>query len=228
MKGLWNNLVGIYGLGLQFGKAGLRIISSGTRFLFRNAADSADVPIRVSRLDVSGDDIVLGSEDTEKLTLSRDGAMADPLIIILPTEKPTDGSILTSAAGEDPGTVRLVFTEPSGTSSNVICDETEFAFGSTGTLAMFTLPAGATIDRVVVIPDEPFDGTPTISIGITGELSKYVPSTAVDLLAVDVGFEVHPFLPPPVAPEDLIATYSAGGSTEGEGRILVYYTPAAV
>lgn len=230
MKSFWTNLVGIYSLSLQFGKQGLKLISDGTSFMFRNAADSADVPVRVSRLDVSGDDIVLGSEEDEKLTVSRDPTQADALQIILPNEKGNDGDLLRVRAGDGPGIMVIETVPPSGSASNVVADTTNFAFGSSGTIVMFDLPEGALYDRSVVHLDEPFDGAPSISIGIAGDLSKYVPATAIDLTYFEpTRFEHHPNeLPPSGGPESLIATYSAGGATEGSGRIVVYYTPAPV
>jgi hypothetical protein len=89
---------------------------------------------------------------------------------------------------------------------------------------MFTLPSGAVITAVRVVVDTPFNGAPSLSVGITGTTSKYMSSTQVDLTAdAKTVFEVEPGEPAPGGAENLIATYAAGGATAGSARILVDY-----
>ena len=103
-------------------------------------------------------------------------------------------------------------------------DTTDLDFDSTSTVAMFHLPANAVVRKVAIVVDAPFDGTPSLSIGVTGELSRYLGSTQVDLTAAaGTVFEVDPALAAVGAAEDLIATYAAAGATQGTARILVSY-----
>jgi hypothetical protein len=89
---------------------------------------------------------------------------------------------------------------------------------------MFTLPPDAVVRRVAVVVDTAFDGTPSLSVGVTGTTSKYMGSTQVDLTAAaGTVFEADPGLDADGSSEDLIATYSAGGATAGAARILVEY-----
>ena len=89
---------------------------------------------------------------------------------------------------------------------------------------MFTLPASNIIPWAQVVIDTPFDGSPSLSVGISGETSKYLSSTQVDLTAAaGTVFEVSPGLPAPGGSEALIATYAAGGATQGSARILIAY-----
>jgi hypothetical protein len=94
-------------------------------------------------------------------------------------------------------------------------------------LALFSTGAGDIIDAIEVIIDTPFDGAPSLSIGVAGTASKYLAATDVDLTqpAATV-FKVHPGLPA-AGIEALIATYAAGGATVGAARLLVHFaTPA--
>jgi hypothetical protein len=86
---------------------------------------------------------------------------------------------------------------------------------------MFTTAAGDVITEIQVIPDPAFNGTPTLSIGIAGTVSKYATATDIDL-AVTAGSIIHPCLPAGGV-EAIIATYAAGGASVGSARILVSY-----
>jgi len=105
-------------------------------------------------------------------------------------------------------------------------DTTSLAFDSTSPVTMFSTGAADIIDEVDVIVDTAFDGTPSLSIGITGSINKYMSATQVDLTAAaTTTFKVCSGLAAQGI-EALIATYAAGGATVGAARINVkYVTP---
>lgn len=218
---LFGTLSNTFKLGIN----GLLLKSTGGKIRARNTSDSADAPLVGSTLEASGDTLTLNEDAASsgadwKLSLSRPVAgMSQDLNFVLPPDYGTAGyALVTDGAGN------LTFASSSAATNLEATDTTDLAFDSTNTVAMFQLPANAVVRLVVVIIDEAFDGTPSLSIGVTGELSRYLGSTQVDLTAAATTiFEVDPGTGAEVTAQDLIATYSAGGATEGAARILVSY-----
>lgn len=209
----------------RLGINGLQLKSTGGKIRSRNAADDADAPLVGSTIEASGDSIVInedaaGAGADFKITISRPGAgMTEDLVLMLPANKGTAGYALTTD-----GNGNLSWASSAAATNLEATDTTDLEFDSTGTVAMFQLPANAVVRLVAIIVDAPFDGTPSLSIGVTGELSRYLGSTQVDLTAAaGTVFEVDPAAAAEATAQDLIATYSAGGATEGAARMLVSY-----
>lgn len=209
----------------RLGINGLQLKSTGGKIRSRNAADDADAPLVGSTIEASGDSIVInedaaGAGADFKITISRPGAgMTEDLVLMLPANKGTAGYALTTD-----GNGNLSWASSAAATNLEATDTTDLAFGSTGTVAMFQLPANALVRLVAIVVDTPFDGAPSLSIGVTGELSRYLDSTEVDLTAAaGTVFEVDPSSAAEGTAQDLIATYSAGGATEGAARMLVSY-----
>lgn len=227
---VWKNLRGTLGNLFGLGLSGPAIKNESGELAVRDAEDTDYAAVRTALVKVYGDDIQLnagaaGSGSDWIMTLRRPSTgMASNLVIVMPPGNPTPGQVL-SVASFSSGVVVLQYTTVSGGPTNIVgVDSTTLAFGSTSPLAMFTKPANAIVSKVRVIPDESFDGTPGLSIGITGQTSKYMASNQNDLTAAaGTVFEVDLGLPPTGGTEDLIATYSAGGASAGSARILVDY-----
>lgn len=219
------DLRGTFSTIIRLGLAGLQLKSVGGKIRARNAADDADAPLVGSTIAASGDSITLnedaaGSGSDYALTLSRPAAgMTQNLTFTLPADYGTAGyAMVTDGAGG------LAFASSAAATNLEATDTTDLAFNSTGTVAMFQLPANAVVRLVAIVIDEAFDGTPSLSIGVTGELSRYLGSTQVDLTyAAGTVFEVDPSAAAEATAQDLVATYSAGGATEGAARMLVSY-----
>lgn len=192
----------------------------------RNKADSADVAVVGSVIAASGDFLELNEDATSagadwKLTLARPATgMTAARTITLPGEAPTAGfALITDAAGQ------LSFSAIAAGSDKIITDTTTLAFGSTSPLTMFNLPANAVVHGISVVIDTAFNGTPSLSIGIAGTVSKYLGSTSVDLTqAATTSFDVEPALASVGSIEAIIATYAAGAATAGSARLLVAYS----
>lgn len=212
----------------RIGLNGVRLRNSSGNLAVRNTADTADASVTASTINVSGDSITINSDagntgTDRSLGLARSASQTTSFTLTFPTTIGSPNQVLQT----DGVSGLLSWVTPSGGSAaGLIVDTTSLAFGSTSPLTLFTLPGNAVIQSVRVIVDTAFNGTPSLSVGITGTTSKYVASNQVDL-ATATTFEIYPSLPANASSENLIATYSAGGATTGSARIEVeYVTPA--
>lgn len=231
--GRFTDIIGVITGNLQFGIGGPRIKRNGTTLEARNAADNALAALVASALtaagvNITGDDLVLNSDAggagaDRTMTLRRPSSgMSGDLVIVLPAGDPAVGQALTVASFAG-GVITLEYTTVAGGTDKMVWDTTTIGFGTASPAAMFSKPENAVVMAVKVVIDTPFDGAPQLSVGIAGTTAKYLPTTAVDLTA-DAGtvFEWDPGLGPQSA-ESMIATYSAGGATEGSARVLTGY-----
>ena len=229
MAGIFQDLLGTTRAFFKVGISGVRLKNSSGNLLVRNTGDTADANITAAEVFVSGDVVQLnsdavgsGADWTYSLQRPATG-MTSAQTITLPAGLGTSGQVIqTDGAGN------LSFVTAGGsTASSEKIDTTSLAFGSTSPLTMFSTGAADIIDSIEVVIDTAFNGTPSLSIGVTGTTSKYLAATDVDLTqAAGTVFVIHPGL---VAGgvEALIATYSAGGASAGAARLLVHYaTPA--
>lgn len=230
---LFTDIVGTTRAFFRIGFTGPRLKNDSGTLAIRNAGDSADANLKTALLQNTGDSIEINSDAADtgtdrKLTLSKNPAASAALVVQLPPAKGTDNYILRQKAGTAAGVVELEFTAPGGGStSSVLADTTSIAFGASSPVAMHQHPAAGVVDKFQIVIDTPFNGTPTLSIGIAGTTSKYVSATDVDLTAAaGTVFEIHPGLAAPGSNEDLIVTYAAGGASAGAARVLTYYVPA--
>lgn len=202
---------------------------SGGRLDVRNTADSAYAAVAALLFQTYGNDFELNAGAASagadwKMTLRRPSTgMTHDLILVMPSGDPAPGQALTVASFSS-DTITLEWTTVASGTDKPVYDTTTLAFGSTSPLSMFTKPANAIVVCVKVIIDTPFDGTPSLSVGISGTASKYLPSTAVDLTAAaGTIFDYEPGVAAVGSTEALIATYSGGGATAGSARIIVCY-----
>jgi hypothetical protein len=229
MAGFWADMFGTLKSKFQIGgTAGTTLKNSSGNLVVRNAADSADAQTTTSQLNNSGDSIVINSDAAGtgadwKITVSRptSGMTAD-VALTLPVDDGTPGQVLSTD-----GSGVLSWASAGSTASAVKVDTTSLAFGSTSPVTMFTTGASDVITEVEFIIDTAFNGTPTASVGISGNTSKYTSSSALDLTAAaGTSFKFYPNMTAQGA-EALIITYSAGGASAGAARVHVYYaTPA--
>lgn len=93
--------------------------------------------------------------------------------------------------------------------------------GSTSPVTIVVLPAGATIQKVIVEVETIFDGAPSLSVGVTGTAAKYMAATDMDL-AVAAIYEVEPMIEESLSVSPIV-TYAAGGATVGQARVTVQW-----
>jgi hypothetical protein len=233
MAGYLSNLFGTLKTTFQLGKGGPKLKNNAGVVEARNAADTDYVALRALLVSIFGQDLVLnagaaGAGDDWTLTISRaDTGQTENLQIVWPGPSPANGQVLAvdSIAA---GVVTLEWVSVAAGGDNVKVDTTALEFDSASPVAMFTLAADGIAQDISVIIDTPFDGAPSLSIGVTGTLSKFMASTEVDLTdAAGTIYHVKVAVPPEGGNQDLIATYAAGGATVGAARILTNYVPDA-
>ena len=225
MASIWQDLIGTTKAFFRIGFTGPRLKNSSGNLLIRNAGDSADVEATMLKLNISGNALDINSDAAGsgadwKYTLQRPSSgMSAAVTLTLPVDDGSPDQVLKTD-----GSGALSWTSAASTEADDKIDTTTLAFDSTSPVAMFTLPANAIIEKIQVIIDTAFDGTPSASVGISGTVSKYLASTDIDLTqAAGTVFEIHPGVAAPGGTEALIITYAAGSATAGSARFLVFY-----
>jgi len=102
-------------------------------------------------------------------------------------------------------------------------------YSSSSQVALLTLPANATVDKVTIIVDTAFNGnSPGATVGRSfgGTGLEYVSTGDVDLKTAD-----RYDLPCQIAPTgntfDIVINYTASSSTAGSARVLITYAVAS-
>ncbi len=196
-------------------------------FVLRNAADTADADLTVNKLNVSGASIDINSDAAGSgadwkytLTAPASGMTAALNLVFPPNVGSPNFMLITDGAGNTSWAA-----QPGGATNVVQTDTTALAFGDSSPVSMFSKPAGSKVKCVRIYVDTAFNGTPSLSIGISGTTSKYGATSDVDLTVAGI-YEWDPGIDVVVGAESLIATYSAGGATTGAARIDIdYVTP---
>lgn len=226
----FSNLRGILGNILQLGKGGPNLKANAGALEARNAADSAYASIHAALVAVFGPSIILnagaaGAGSDWTMTLTRGNGQTEALVIALPATTPSPGQVMavdTVVAG----LITLAWVNVAGGDDKLILDVTDLAFGDASPVAMFTAPAGSEITDMEVVILTSFDGAPSLSIGVTGTLSKFMGTGDIDLTApAGTVYHVKLGVPAEGSPQDLIATYVQGGATAGAARIRTHYAP---
>ena len=218
MSGLtWLKTVGTQTGSFILGFFGVRLKNSSGNLHVRNNTDTAFA-------DVQAKDIVISNNTSGyDVTLTTNGSQAADYTLTLPVDDGSPGQILSTD-----GSGVLTWADAGVTSLAWKVNSTAFAFGSGSTITAFTLPANAVIDKVSVIVDTAFDGTPTLSVGVdVGSASKYVGS-GDSLLTAAGRYDVFSDSVPSGTAEDIELYFSAGSATVGAGRVLVTYAIPSV
>lgn len=230
MAGRFLDLLGTLYSKFQLGLGGPQLKNSSGTVESRNAGDSAYAQMRMLLAAITGDDIVLNEQASASgsswtFTLRRPSTgMTHALTMVLPSGDPSVGQALTVASFAG-NVITLQWTTIASGNEKLVVDTTTLAFGSASPVAMYTAPANAVHSLFQIVIDTPFNGAPSVSIGITGTTSKYVSSTQVDLTAAaKTIFEICPGEPSVGTTENIIATYAAGGASAGSARIIGYYS----
>jgi hypothetical protein len=231
MADVWEDLIGTSLGKLELGIGGPFVKNDSGTVASRNAADSAYAAMHAALFATFGNDFELntgaaGSGADWKFTFRRPSSgMTGAVVLVMPPDvAPTPNQALTVASVSS-GVITLQWSTVAAGTDKLVVDTTSLVFGSTSPVTMFTLPQNAIVEWVEVIVDTAFDGSPSLSAGISGTTAKFMPSTALDLTAAaKTRFKYHPNEPADSGgTEAIIATYSAGGASVGAARILVAY-----
>jgi len=211
----WSKLTGTQVGKFILGLTGVTLKNNAGDLEVRNNADTAFASVTVDEVTVFNNTAGFGN------TIKTQATQAANYTYELPLTDGTSGQVL----GTD-GSGVLDWVSAASTTSSWKVDSTTVAFGSGSTVSMFTLPANAVIESVVVIVDTAFDGTANLSVGISGNASKYFGSGDALLQTAD-RYEVPNQLDAVGTTEALEVAYSAGGATVGSARVLVSYAVPA-
>jgi len=208
MPSLFRVVVKVFVLGLT----GVSIKNNSGVLDVKNNADTAYASVKSQDVTLFNNTAGFGN------TIQSGATQAANYTYTLPLTDGTAGQVL-----QTDGSGVLDWVSAGSTAACWTVDSTALAFGSSSPVTMFTLPANAVIDSVIVIVDTAFDGTPTMSVGVNGgSASKYVGSGDV-LLTVADRYEIPNQIAPVGTTEALEITYAAGGATVGAARVLVTY-----
>lgn len=208
----WLKIIGTQTGKFILGLTGVQIKNNAGELDVRNNSDTAFAPLKASTVTVFNDTATHGN------TLQTDPTQAVDVTYTLPLTAGTASQVMSTD-----GTGILSWVSAGSNAQCLSVDTTSIAFGSSSTVAAFTLPANAVIDSVITIVDTAFDGTANLSVGTSGAASKYFASTDA-LLSVGDRYQVPNQIAADVASEALIISYSAGGATVGAARVLVSYS----
>ena len=225
--GIWKDLLGTVNSYFRIGgpTSGVRLKNTSGVLEVKDSGDAAYAEATASKLNATGNvGLVINSDSAGtgadwKISVQRPSSgMTADWTLTLPVDDGTPNQVLaTDGAGVGS------WVSAASTASSAKVDTTSLAFGTGSPLTLFSTGAADIINTVRITIDTAFDGTPSVSIGISGTTSKYMASTQVDLTAAaGTVFEVSPGKTAQGA-EALIATYSAGSATVGAARIEIEY-----
>lgn len=99
---------------------------------------------------------------------------------------------------------------------------TTLNFDSAATVTALDLPADTTVLTVEVIVDTTFDGAPTLSVGTSGDNSRYATTVDINLLDTPESSSlVYSGKTPNVLAETVNLYYTSGGATVGSARVVI-------
>lgn len=208
----WMKLAGTQTGSFILGLLGVKLKNNSGSLQVRDNGDTTFADVELAKLHIN---------DADTVTIQASPSQTAPYTLTLPVDTGSPSQVLSTD-----GSGVLSWVAAGSTDSCWKVDSTSFTFGSTSPVSMFTLPANAIIDRVTVIIDTPFDGTPSMSVGVNGgSASKYFGSG--DVLMTEAGrYDVPNESIPVGTTEALEITYAGGGATAGAGRVLVTYAVA--
>lgn len=222
---IWKDIIGTSLSFFRVGLTGPRLANVSGSLVVRNPAGTADGPITVSTVAISGDGLTINS-DAANTGADRSITLLRPVTGMTASYSltwPVDDGNPNQALFTD-GNGVLSWITPTSMSDRPVTDRTDLVFGSPASFPLFALPDQAVWILTKIVIDTPFNGTPTLSLGISGQTAKYLALGAVDLTAAATTiFESDPGLPAAAGVENLIGTYAPGGATAGAARIFVTY-----
>jgi hypothetical protein len=186
-----------------------KLVSAAGVVTFRNKEDTANVAVAASEARL------LGATYQTTLAPASSGQTGNLTFRMPAADGSTDQAVCTDGAGN------FIFRTIATGANAVKCEDQVIAFGSASPVTVVALPAGATIQRVTCEVETAFNGTPSLSVGLVGTISKYMGTTDMDL-AVAATYEVAPMIEEAGAVSPII-TYSAGGATIGSARISLQW-----
>ena len=189
----------------------VRLKNNSNVLEIKNVADNAFYPGKMSSLHLPG--------ATSGLITITAPAIAGTQVYEFPGDDGTTGQVLTSD-----GSGILTWTSVATGSTQVKSEVELISHGDASPTTIFTPPASAHIQKVIVDVETVWDGTtPSMSVGIAGTVSQYMTTAQIDLTTIGI-YEVEPMFEEDGTPDAIIVTFVAGaGHTTGTARVTVEY-----
>lgn len=176
--------------------------------------EGEDAPLAMSEIHLNA------TSDDGKVTLKCPDALATTVAFVLPS---ADGAVNQALVTDSNG--NLSFATVASGANAVFSEDTEIVFGSSATTTVVTIPAGATVQKVMVQVDTVFDGdtpVPNLSVGKNGgSASAYMATTDNDLTTLGE-YEVSCMVEEASGPTTVEITFAPGTSpTPSTGAAVV-------
>lgn len=204
-----SDLVGT--LQTYFKIATVRLKNNSDVLEIKNAGDTAYLPGAMSSLHLPGSAAGL-------ITITA-ASTSGTVNYILPDADGSSGQVLaTDASGN------LSWASVATGTTQVKSETESVAYNASSPVTIFTPPASAQTQKVIVNVDTSWDGTtPSMSVGVSGSTSRYMGTTDIDL-ATTATYEVLPMYQEIVTTAPIIVTFTpGGGGSKGVARVTVLY-----
>jgi len=218
---IWQKIDGIVNAALGFGFTGPVVkknASINDQLDIRNSADTADGRLHAGIVKAPTLEIEDGTAYKTTLTMAS-GASTD-LTFVLPNSDGNNTDVLTTD-----GSGNLFWASPAGATANKLSDF-DFTFASAASLNLLNFPNNTWLDKVVVDVTEAWNGTNgdgTASVGLAGQVAKYVATADVNLYAIGTyQIDVNQF---EASAAQMILTHTidtAGDASAGVARVVVF------
>ena len=223
-NGLFEDLLGTTQGNLQVSIGGVKLQNnSGNLNVVNTSGVSSNLTANViSSSSSTSPGIVLNSTGTYPTSIAANVSASATWTLTLPTSAGSASQYLqTDGAGNT-----YWVTGPSA-SAQVHTAVHTVSYADISPSTSLTLPANATVIDVYVIVDTVFNGSsPSLSVGIIGNTSKYYPTTAVDLTTA-TSYMYHANLTPDASPESVFISFVFSGASQGSCRVFIDYVNAA-
>lgn len=191
----------------------VRLKDSSNILQVRDSADSAFAKLDAHTVGLQG------SNATYQVSLTAPAGLGADLDLTLPATDGTNGQVIKTN-----GSGALSFTD--SVSNAELCQELAFTEATSSPATIFTPPDNALITRCQIqVTAAAAGGSPTVSIGISGDADRDMDELEVNLLTAAL-YEVQPMTDVGGTPGAIILTITVDGQTfTGEARVW-YVIPA--
>jgi len=197
----------------------IKKVAGGLRL--RDHADAADVGLVARDLTLTGDTLDLGAESAAPVRLARSAQTASGYTIKLPPGPPAKGQVLAAVdAADDIAWLAWETLWPQGATGERVT--TALSHNASQEVALLTLPPAVAIGSIRVVIDQPFNGSPSLSIGTAEHHSLFLGAPSVDLTQpAGTTMDDSPGIAPADTALAVVGYYVANGATAGAARIIV-------
>lgn len=178
----------------------------------RSSDDTEYRSLKVRDLKIHGP-----GDDEPGISLGLVNSPSSDIRYIIP-EGGADDEVL-AVDGTDGETVTLKWTSATTAENMIRVAVAEVTSGSSSTIPVVTPAGGATIRKVIVVVDQAFDGSPTLSVGTSTSTAQYMAANQ-NVLTLDTQFETQPLIEDD---DPVIISFSSGAATQGTARVYVEY-----